>query len=270
MKRWLILSAATVCLLAGLVLLWIFVLSPRVRGEIFRVRVRAKLESPDPALRREAARSIADKPDPFLVTHIAQAIYGDEPDAGVAAAFVGALGEIGDPQQLPAVRFATETHQPGEVRAAAWLALARLSPAEFKTLATASSEMDEWNALGIAQARLTLGDPSGVDVLLREASGERAARATIASLALNRHVRPLLIAIGQWPLDAGAPDGWTADLSAHLASRVASLDLAALAADSRRAAAAAEPIRSTLERISNARDRIESWLTDPNNHRWIP
>lgn len=270
MKRWLYFAAISAALLTGVVLLWVFVLSPRVRGEIFRVRVRARLESVDPALRREAARSIADKPDPFLVTHIAQAIYGDETDAGVAAAFVTALGEIGDPQQLAAVRFATESHQPGEVRAAAWLALARLNPAEFQTLAPASSEVDAWNALGIAQARLTLGDPSGVDVLLHNASGDDPARATIASHVLNEHLRPLLIAIGQWPLESSAPDAWTADLTTHVASRLAGLDLAALAADSRRTAAAAEPIRSTLERISNARDRIESWLTDPNNHRWIP
>ncbi|MCC6359137.1 MAG: HEAT repeat domain-containing protein [Phycisphaerales bacterium] len=270
MRRWLTILAVSVSLLGALTLLWFLVLSPRVRGEIFRARVQAKLESADPAVRRDAAESIAGRADPFLVTRIAQALYGEEHDPGVAAAFVRALGEIGDPQQLPAVRFATEPHQPGEVRAAAWVALARIDRGEFDRQVSALAEGDAWSSLGIAHARLSLGDPYGVETLLRAAESEDPAQAAIACDALNRHLRPILVGIGQWPLRTPPSEAWPRRLTPAVAKRVAGIDLDPLFRGAERAKGAVEPILSTLKRILNARNRIENWLTDPNNHRWIP
>lgn len=270
MKRRIIGLAVSAGVLAGLALLWFLVLSPRVRGEIFRSRMRVKLESPDPAARRDAARSIAEKPDPFLVTRIAQAIYGDEQDPTVVAAYVAALGEIGDRGQLPAVRFAAEPYQPGEVRAAAWVALARLAPDEFETRVAEAGSNDEWQTLGLARARIVLDDWSGAAGLLRLAESRDVRIAALASQTLDGQLRPLLAEIGQWPLDAAPREPWPAEFAGAIGRRIAGVDLAELAIDSARAAKASAGIRPTLKRILNGRNRIENWLTDPNNHRWIP
>lgn len=225
--------------------------------------ILAGLASSDPQTRKQGAWAAIDHPNPALRQRMVAGVLGDEPIDDVREAFVYALGRIGDSGDMSAVESAIDLDPSGLVRAAAWLAAARMDPEHFRTLAaTAKPARDDWDALGIAQARLLLGDPRDVDTLLRLARDGDHAQKVVAARSLTRDLLPLLDSVGQLPLDQPAWDGdtWRPASTDEIARRCAGLPLERLAVDLRQHEAAANRFRRDLARITTGRDRIAHWL----------
>lgn len=236
---------------------------PRVVAEFRRARLEPRLDSPDAEERIRTAWSLAENPDPFLIAKLAQKIVGDEPDAGACEAFVYTLGRIANPMHLGAVRFATEAHQPGPVRAAAWLALARIDKPEFKHLAQAGGNVgDDWDAIGLAQGWLVCGDFRGVPILLRFATDDNEDKRYACSQSLWKHIRPLMDAAGKWPIEPAVVEGqpWPIELSREVSKRATAIDLEAIRADTRPHLQATESLRQTVRRLTAGRERVVRWL----------
>ncbi|MBI5863009.1 MAG: hypothetical protein HZB38_00580 [Planctomycetes bacterium] len=267
MKRWrhILIGAALAAIIAGGLFV---VLRPRIIAEVRRSRLTARLASSDPLERSRVAWSLAENPDPFLMARLVQNLMGDEPDSGAREACVYALGRSGDKSYLPAVRFSIEAHQAGCVRAAGWLALARLDPDEFRHREKEGPAVgDAWDAIGLAQARLAVGDLSDAEVLLRFAERGDDAQRYVCTQAMWKHIRPLLEAAGRWPLDASVHEGesWPPEFAHEVAERALRLDLPALREHIQRHWAATESLRQTVRRLNGARERMTAWLFPQNN-----
>jgi hypothetical protein len=261
-KRWTIgIGAALV------VVVTLSVLFPDVARSVRRARVQGRLlrqmQSPDYEQRKQAAWAAIERPDPELVELMVRGVLGNEPDAGVREAYVYALGNLGDRRHFAAIETAIDADSSGYVRAAAWLAAARVDPEHFRTLAeTRSAPRDAWDRLGVAQARLLLGDMRDVDELLQQARSADGARSQVASRAMYKWLRPLMDAAGRWPADATVREGqpWPLEFVDEIERRCATLDLQAIADDTRQHDAAAAPVRRYIMRINGARQGLISLL----------
>lgn len=252
-------------LLLGIALAWRPLLSPRTSVlygyEPRRAALLDALRSPDPEARKRAAWATIDSPDPRLEAVLVQGVFGDEPDADVREAFVYSLGQLERPENMSAVEFALDLDESGRVRAAAWLAAARIDPQHFRTLAAAAAAApvgDAWDRLGLAQAWLSLGDVRGVAELLRLAGDTDHDRRVTSARALDKWLLPLLDSAGALPpeVQPPGPEGWPAASLARLAQRTARLDLQSVADDLRQHAPAAGRLERDLRRITSARERI--------------
>ena len=229
----------------------------------FRTRLTQQLHSAEPETRKQAAWAVADRDDQYGTDLLVSALLADEPDEAVREAYVYALGRAGDPSALAAIENVIDRDPSGYVRAAAWLAIARLDPQHFATLAcTTSAPEQPWNQIGLAQGALEIGDVSRVDTLLHWAEAGTHTQRIVASRALYKRLRPLLDTAGRWPLDADVAEGepWTAELIEQVRTRVAQFDIQAIANDSRPHEQVAEQVRRTVARITRARDRLAGAL----------
>ena len=239
-------------------------LIPRVERTRFRTHIAAELRSAEPEARKQAAWAIAARRDGCGADLLVSALLADDPDEAVREAYVYALGRAGDPRGLAAAENAIDRDPSGYVRAAGWLAIARLDPQHFSTLAhtTAIAQQQPWDQIGLAQGAFEIGDASGIDMLLHWAESGNEPQRIVASRALYKRLRPLLDAAGRWPLDADVAEGqpWPTDLIEHVRFRVAELDIQAIADDTRPHERAAENVRRTVARITRARDRLAGVL----------
>lgn len=238
-------------------------LRPRVVAEVRRARLMARLKSSDPQERMQAAWSVAEFPDPDVLATLAQHVMGDEGDDEVREAFIYSLGRSGDRAFLPAVRYATEAHETGPGRTAAWLAMARIDPDEFRAKAPQGGSVgDTWDLIAIAQGRLALGELTSVGVLLRYAVDGDEGQRFVCTQSLWKGLRPLLEAAGRWPIEPILHEGetWPVDFAREVEKRAAELDLPAIQTDTRRHLAATTSLRQTVRRLNTARVRATRWL----------
>ncbi len=251
-------------LVVGVVLAALFPdVARRVRTAGAQDRLLRQMQSPDREQRKQAAWAAIERPAPALEEFMVRGVLGDEPDAGVREAYVYALGNLRDRRHFAAIETAIDTDRSGYVRAAAWLAAARVDPEHFGTLAaTRSAPRDAWDRLGVAQGRLMLGDVRDTGELLQQARGGDASRGHIASRALERWLRPLLDAAGRWPADAtvSGAQAWPPEFVDEIDRRCATLDLQALADDTHQHDQAAAGVRRYIMRIYGARKGLISLL----------
>lgn len=253
---------ALVALGALLAVIWFLApFSPR-QAHLRRLEIRAALASDDARVRKQAAWRAIEEPDPFSEVALTQMVLGGEEDAAVREACVYALGRIGKPENFAAVEFAIDLDDSGVVRASAWVAAARLDPDHCRRLLESAKSGDEWDRLGVAHARLLLGDVSDVATLLTLAESSDWGLSCGAGAALQRGLRPLLEAIGRWPLKSDPPLNapWPAGLIATVRERSNEIDLAALAADTLPRIAEARRAKRGIEKVKTARERISAWL----------
>lgn len=234
-----------------------------VRTLRLRSELRRQMQSPDREQRKRAAWAAIEHPNPELEELMVRGVLGGEPDAGVREAYVYALGNLADRRYFAAVETVIDTDPSGYVRAAAWLAAARVDPQHFHTLAETNSDPgDPWDRLGIAQGRLFRGDVRGARELLEQARSGDDARRCVAGRALYKWLRPLLDAAGRWPLAADVTEGqaWPPEFVDEIERRCAALDLQVLADDTRQHDQAAAPVRRYIMRINGARKGLVSLL----------
>lgn len=233
-----------------------------------RLEIRAALASPDPQTRKRAAWRTIAEPDPFTEVAMTQAVMGAESDADVREACVYALGRIGKPENFAAVEFAIDLDPTGLVRASAWVSATRIDPEHTRRLIESAKPGDKWDHLGVAHARLLLGDLSDVDALLTLALDDDWGIRCAAGAALQRGLRPYLEAVGRWPLEAqpATSEPWPAELVAEIRRRCAGLDLKALAIDTAPRIEEARRAKRGIEKVKTARERISAWLFSQPRH----
>jgi len=228
-----------------------------------RAELRLALRCDDPQTRKQAAWTIADRADRALETDLIDRL-GVEPRADVREALVYALGVLGDRRSFGVVEATLDSDPSGYVRAAAWLAAARIDPAQFRILARAAGRPeDAWDRVGVAQGWLSLGDVRGVEELLAVAGTGEAAQRHVACRALAKWLRPLLEAVGRWPLEAAQEQvrPWPPELVAEIRRRCAGLDMQALADQTRRWATEGARVRRLVNKLNRARDGLAAWLS---------
>jgi hypothetical protein len=237
------------------------------------------LRSPEPESRKRGAWLAAEHRTPRAWQHIAAALDRRdrwETDAGARESYVHALGRSGQRQYFDAVaqaacpqRQAPASAQPdpdGYVRQAAWLAAARLDPQRFRELAAQTPPADDpWDQIGLSGAWLEVGDLRGVDQLLHWAEAGTLPQRQVASLALLRGVAPLLEAAGRWPIQFVVREGqaWPSELVAEVRRRSRSLDLRAIADDTRPHLARAASVHRNVGRLNSMRARLVRLLFGP-------
>ncbi len=261
-------AALSLTLLALLAYVGIFWLRPRVRHEYIRARLAEQLSSANPAERIDAAWHFIDSPEPDIETRLTAGLMGDEPDAEVREAYAGALGRFAHPRNLGPLRHAIDLDTSGEVRASAWLAVARVDRAAFETAcAEKGPAADPWDQIGQAQGRLHLFDMSGVPTLLHFAGHGEQAERIIASKAVFKNLRPLLDSVGRWPIEATQHEGvaYPTELTEEIARRCDGLDLAMISRDIAQHSQEAERIKRTIRRLTGGRERIARFLSSPDD-----
>jgi len=248
---------AAVCLAAAAV--WLGRAASAAR---WRAGIERALRDPDPQVRKQGAWELIEHPDPSLLRSLTAGILGAERDPNVREAYVYTLGRVGDPQYFAAIESAIDLDPSGYVRAAAWLAAARLDPHHFRTLAATRPAHSAWDRIGLLQAELYLGQMSGVGELLDWARRGDAAQRQVACRALFKWLRPLLEAVGRWPLEADVREGreWPTGLIAEIERRCAGLALQELADDARQHAATAARVQRNVGRLTRARDGLAGLL----------
>lgn len=261
-KRWTIGIAGG--LVAGVILA---ALAPNLARQLrtagARERLLRQMQSPEREQRKQAAWAAIERPAPVLEELMVRGVLGDEPDAGVREAYVYALGNLRDRRHFAAIETAIDSDPSGYVRAAAWLAAARVDPERFGTLAeTRSAPRDAWDRLGVAQGRLMLGDMRDAGELIEQARGPDAARRHLASRAMYKWLRPLLDAAGRWPAEAtvSGAQPWPTEFVDEIERRCATLDLQPLADDTHQHDHAASRVRRRIMRIYGARKWLISLL----------
>lgn len=235
----------------------------RVQRAHERAALKAMLDSPDKDARRTATLRVPGQKDDDLLSQLRLKIMGDEPDPGVRAAAVEALGQTRSARFFEVVEFAVDLDDNGPVRAAAWLAAARLDPERFSTLLRQHADRtDAWDQVGRAQARLFLGDVSELDELFAHAQAADAELHRCAGQALQRWLRPVLDAVGRWPLTAAPPDGeaWPPALIAELRERCGEINLARAAMETREVLARSTLAHRMERRLANRRERMAQLL----------
>lgn len=238
--------------------------SPRAAAQRTRTAIRALLRSSSEADRKSGAWSVIDNPDPFLVADLEAMVFGDEPSPDVREAAAYALGHVRRAESLAALEQAVVFDPSGYVRAAIWLAAARIDPACVpRWIESYGGRKDAWDRLGVAQARLAAGDASGIGELLDLAAGGDEGQRVVAARALERDVRPLLEELGRWPIawEPRIGEPWPARLLAEVRVRLAQFDVAVALPRSQAARRASEPLRRELGRITKARGVLAAWLS---------
>ena len=247
----------------AMVALSIVVFSRVARIRRSRADILIKLRSDDLQDRKQAAWRTVKRRDPAAIAILTKAVTGDEPDDNVREAYVYALGKIGDPRHFAAVESAINSDSSGYVRAAAWLAAARIDPDHFQNLAeNRDATADVWDRLGLAQGGLFLGDARGVDDLLHLATAGNDAQRQVASRALYKWIRPLLETAGRWPLKADVEEGqtWSPEFVRDIEQRCAPLDLQAISDRARRNRRETYRVRRYVDRITRARNHLADFL----------
>lgn len=232
---------------------------PGVRGPYIRHKLSQQIRASDAEQRKQAAWNAIEYPSRDLIAVMLAGLLGREPEPNVREAYVYSLGIIGDLRNFAGIERTLDADSSGYVRCAAWLAAARMDPEHFRTLSAARGVPNNpWDRLGIAQARLSLGDARDLEVLFNEARKTDADRGLIASRALLKWLRPALDAVGRWPLRFENPEKlpWPAEWLDELEQRCASLDIADIVKDTHRQLAAAERVRRNIMRINGARAEI--------------
>ncbi len=256
---------STALLTGAIVLLAVWLLWGTIRGArgARRAHLVAGLNATSVAQRQRAAWAVIEHPDPLLIAELEQRVFGNEREPDAREACVYALGCIAAPSSLPALTHAAQLDEHGGVRAAAWLALARLDATQFQQLAqSAPTDGDPWERLGIAQGRLWLFDPTGIDALLDAVAHGDHAQRMIATRALRRSVAPLLDAVGRCPANLLGPSDapLNADLVAHLRERCAEQDLQPIAAALQRLEPSTRALRREVGRLARARGHAAELL----------
>lgn len=229
---------------------------------------RNALQSPDFEKRKQAAWAFADAPAnsrtrdaAALLNQIRQADV--PPD--VLESYIYAVGRhyagTGVSAEIIVERIQNET--PDFPRQAAWLALARIAPNKYRTLADeyAQSEND-WDHWGMLRGRLELGDYSDIVILWKWGASDDWDRRQHTARVANARLAPLLETQGRWPieLEDRAPDTWMSDDFETLRAQVAMIDLVALAEDCLPHFERSRDVRSTMGKVTGGRDRIKRWL----------
>jgi hypothetical protein len=239
--------------------------TPLTRGLVFwreRARVVNGLASADPAERKRAAWVVADEKQAALAYAVARRLER-EADADVRESLVYALGMCRRAEHFAPVQNLATGDPSGYVRAAAWLAMARIDPGRTVSMAReAVLRADEWDRLGAAQALLEAGRQDAVDELLRIAALGEEGQRLVACRALMRGVSPLLEACGRLPLETPllTNSPWPPDFVGEYGSRCRALNLQSIAEDTRLRLIASAPERREILRITNARNRIAAFL----------
>lgn len=245
----------------GIGALWTFTSSdsPVVRARQ-RAEIRAALRSDDPEERKNAAWELAEEPDGFAESYIAGGLMGGEASPDVRESYAYCLGQLRKPENLPAIRFALEHDESGYVRAAAWLAVARIAPDEFRALIPESTSEDDWDRLGIAMGRIFLGDASSVDVVLHLAAEGTWDQRAVACRMLAMRLRPLLDCVGRWPIEAEGTGPWDPAVVREIERRCEGVDLAAVYQRLSEQLERTHDVRREIGRIHGAQRRIAKLL----------
>jgi hypothetical protein len=188
---------------------------------------------------------------------------GEEPDPDVREAYVYVLGRVGAAGFTDTVETVARTDESGYVRAAAWLALARLDADCFRQLvALQAAPEDPWDQIGVAQGWAEHGDYRGLSELLHWAGQGDHSQRVVAGRALLNSVAPLLEAVGRWPLDAEVQPGepWSPELISEVARRIQGLELESLAREVWKRFEATRHVRRNVARLTGARERLARLL----------
>jgi len=188
---------------------------------------------------------------------------GEEPDPDVREAYVYALGRVGAAGFAETVETLARTDESGYVRAAAWLALARIDADRFRQLVAAQPTPDDpWDRIGVAQGWAEHGDYRGLDELLHWAVHGDHSQRVVAGRALYSSLAPVLEAVGRWPLDADPQPGepWPAELLTQVAVRATGLELESLAREVWSRFEATKRVRRNVRRLTGARERLAQLL----------
>lgn len=248
----------------GIVALWGGRLAlNRIQRAHERAELKSMLTSANKDTRRAAALLAPVQNDDDLLSRLRLMIMGDEPDADVRAAAVEAIGLTRSARFFEVAEFAVDLDESGPVRAAGWLATARLDPERFSALLRQHADRtDAWDQVGRAQARLFLGDVSELDWLFAHAQAADAELRRCACQALQRWLRPVLDAAGRWPLTAAPPNGeaWPPALIAELRKRCGEINLAQEAMETREVLARSTFAHRMERRLANRRERMAKLL----------
>lgn len=253
--------------LLAIIAVAVFVVQPWLRGQIRAQRARTllqSLDSPDPQERKRAAWQVAERvqttvADKRLIPRLRDRM---ESDPDVRESFVYALGRLGRRSDAPVLAQVARQDPSGYVRQAAWLAFARVDAEQFRDTAAQTAARDEWDRLGLAEGRLSVGETRAVGDLLDFAESGDAAQRVIAARSLQKGLRPLLETAGRWPVNVSARPGepWPAEFVAEIRQRCAALDLQHIFDDSRRHIDDAHELRRKIGRVTGARERVRRLL----------
>lgn len=245
----------------------IALLAPRWSRAQFRYDLLARLHDGEPVERKRAAWTVADYAGAYRDAKVEMAlvrgVMGDETNADVRESLVYTLGWIGDPTHADAILHAATLDETGLVRCAAWLAAARVDAQLVRRWLREVPPPDtDWDRLGRGQARLWIGDMSGLTDVLQVAKVGTLDQQTVACRALHKTLRPLLVAVGRWPVDADPPVGrtWDADLLAEIERRCTTIDMQRIADDTWPAFQQTTAVRREVQRMNHGRDLIASLL----------
>ncbi|TWT40021.1 hypothetical protein RAS1_44140 [Phycisphaerae bacterium RAS1] len=215
------------------------------------------LDSPQAADRQKAAWIIAEEGLAGGVGDILKRIRRED-DPDTREAYLYALGRVPEPRSLEAVVDELHCGTSGYPRHAAWLALARIDPAVFRSLSDKPPILDPWDRLGIAHGRLEVDDTRGVETIIEFALRGDADQRRVACTAIGQLLHPLLESAGRWPLESprGRERIFPAAFVCDISVRCDGIDLQSLA-DWRGAHGGQDAAMSrSLRRLNNARNRI--------------
>lgn len=250
--------------ISALVLLGVL-LAPGIQRHEVKRRLMGLLTSPDAQQRKRGAWGASNWNCRAADAAMIRGLKGGEPLADVREAYVYSLGKRGRASDFDAVAGVLESDPSAYVRCAAWLAAVRLNPKRAaQELARRRASPDPWDQIGIAQARLVLGDVGGVDDLLHWAIAGDEGQRIVACRALLKTLRPLLDSVGSWPLEAHVKEGevWPRKLVRTVRQRCAALPLQRVARETLRTVndPASKRVRRNVHRVNGARDRIAAFL----------
>lgn len=231
-------------------------------------RVERKLADPDPNVRQQAGWLVVDEYEHELVDRLLTHLDSGEPDPRVREALAYAVGRVGNEREHVApLMKVLRRERDGYARQAMWLALARLDEDAFKQWADADAQgatQDPWDLVGIGNGRMQLGDFRDLPALLVFAADEEAPQRDIARQALLKEVRPVLEAIGRWPLsldtDPQHVGNWSRAEVATLAARCAEVDLQPIADRVEKTRFEARRVLFSIGKILKARETLAGWL----------
>jgi HEAT repeat protein len=237
--------------------------TPGLRGIYTRHKLLQQIRLPDTTQRKQAAWAAINYPSPELADVMIRGLLDHEPDADVREAYAYALGNLGDPRAIPALERAVDTDDSGYVRCSAWLAAVRLDADHFETLAAAGPRRDDpWDRLGMAQARLSIGDARDLGVIFEQARRRDETRRVIAGRALARWLKPALDAAGRWPLEIQPVSGqeWPREWVDEIERRCATIEIEVAARETHAQLAASAGVRRNIMRINGAREELIAFL----------
>lgn len=188
---------------------------------------------------------------------------GSEPDETCREAYLYALSRLANKEDFSLATAAAAKDASGRVRAAGWLAAAKVDSKQFQVWEkTQPSPTAIWDRIGATQARLSFEDFSDISALLEAGQADDLALRTSASRALNRAIRPLLEIAGNWPLDArpAEMEVWPKELVRDVQQRFDPRTLQSVYNASKPHIAAAERAQRNVRRLTSAREQMRRFL----------